>query len=296
MDLGDADIDVPLVSRLIATQFPQWAALPITHVASAGTDNEIYRLGDDMAVRLPRRPWVAATLAKEQDWLPRLAPLLPLAIPVPLARGTPGERFPFPWGVYQWLDGRNADDEPDIDLPAAAVQLGRFVAALQRIDPTGGPPSFRGGPVSTLEDRVRHEIRDLGADGTVDPDLATAVWETALAAPGWDADPVWIHADLSPLNLLARHRRLTAVIDFGALGLGDPAIDMLPAWAWLTAQTRSLFRAEARADDATWARGRGWALGLGLGAAHSCRASNPALAAIGRRSVAEAIADYERTA
>ncbi len=128
--MPDADIDVPLVRRLIATQFPRWAALPIAKVASAGTDNAIYRLGDAMAVRPPRRPWVAANVTKEQRWLPRLAPLLPLAVPVPLALGTPGEGFPFPWLVCQWLDGGNAADEPDIDLPDAAVQLGRFVAAL----------------------------------------------------------------------------------------------------------------------------------------------------------------------
>jgi aminoglycoside phosphotransferase (APT) family kinase protein len=296
MDLDEATIDVPLVSRLVATQFPQWAGLPITKVRSAGTDNAIYRLGDDMAVRLPRRTWVAANVTKEQHWLPRLAPLLPLAVPAPLALGTPGEGFPFPWLVCGWIDGRDAASEPHIDLPDAAVKLGRFVAALERIDTTGGPPSFRGGPVSIHDDSVRSKIRDRGADGTVDPQLAAAVWETALAAPPWDRDPVWVHADLYPMNLLARHRRLTAVIDFGGLGLGDPAIDMLPAWAWLTAQTRGLFRAEAKADDATWKRGRGWGLGLGLGAAHFFRVSNPAWAAIGRRAVAEVIADYQRTA
>ena len=293
--MPEPHIDTPLVCRLIAAQFPRWAGLPITRVPSAGTDNAIYRLGDDMAVRLPRRPWVAATLTKEQDWLPRLAPFLLLAVPVPLAPGTPGQGFPFPWGVYQWLDGSNAADEPDIDLPDAAVRLGRFVAALERIDTTGGPPSFRGGPVSMLDDRVRGEIRALGADGTLDPGLATAAWETALAAPEWDGDPVWVHADLSPLNLLVRHRRLTAIIDFGGLGLGDPAIDMLPAWEWLTAPTRGLFRAETRADDATWARGRGWGLGLGLGAANFYRHSNPAVAAIGRHAISEAITDYQGT-
>lgn len=294
--MPEPDVDTLLVGRLVAAQFPRWADLPIAKVSSAGTDNVICRLGEDMAVRLPRRPWVAANLAREHVWLPRLAPLLPLAVPVPLAAGIPGEGFPFPWGVYQWLDGGNAADEPDLGLADAAVRLGLFVAALERIDTAGGPPSFRGGPVSMLDDRVRGEIRDLGADGTLDPDLATAAWETALAAPAWDGDLVWVHADLSPLNLLARHRRLTAVIDFGGLGLGDPAIDMLPAWEWLTARTRGLFRAETGADDATWARGRGWGLGLGLGAAHFYRDSNPALAAIGRHAIAQAIADYQRTA
>lgn len=296
MHPDEIDIDGSLVSPLIAKQFPRWAHLPITKVQSAGTDNAIYRLGDDMAVRLPRLPSAAETVDKEQQWLPRLAPLLPLAIPVPLGKGAPGEGFPHPWSVYRWLDGEDLVDQPDVDLPDAAVQLGRFVAALQRIDATGGPPSFRGGPVSILGDRVRAEIRDLGAEGTVDADLATAAWETALTAQVWDGPPVWVHADLYPVNLLARNGRLTAVIDFGGLGLGDPACDMLPVWALLTAQTRELFRAEANVDDATWARGRGWGLALGLGAVHFYRVTNPVLAAIGQHAIAEAIADYQRTA
>jgi aminoglycoside phosphotransferase (APT) family kinase protein len=204
MHPDEIEIDGALVSRLIAKQFPQWADLPITKVRSAGTDNAIYRLGDNMAVRLPRLPRAAKDVDTEQRWLPRLAPLLPLAVPVPLGKGVPDEAFPFPWSVYRWLDGDNLADKPIVDLHDAAVQLGRFVAALQRIDTTGAPPSFRGGPVGTLDDRVRTEIRDLGADGTVDMDLATAAWQTALTAPAWGGAPVWVHADLYPVNLLAR--------------------------------------------------------------------------------------------
>ena len=297
MNPDEIDIGIPVVARLIAEQFPQWARLPITEVPSAGTDNAIYRLGEEMAVRLPRRPGTVAALAREQQWLPRLAPLLPLAVPVPLAHGAPGEGFPFPWSVYRWLDGENVADEPDVDLPDAAVRLGRFVAALQRIDTAGGPPpSFRAEPVSTLDDRVRAEIGGLAADGMVDPDLATAAWETAMATPAWEGPPRWVHADLSPLNLLARDGRLTAVIDFGGLGVGDPAIDMLPAWAWLTPQTRDLFRAEVKPDDATWSRGRGWGLALGLGAVNYYLVTNPVLAANNGRAVAQVIADYQRTA
>lgn len=297
MNPDEIDIDRPTVVRLIAEQFPQWAGLPITGVRSAGTDNAIFRLGDDMAVRLPRRPGVVATVAREQRWLPRLAPLLPLAIPLPLAEGVPGEGFPFPWSVYRWLDGKNVVDEPVADLPDAAVRLGKFVAALQRVDAAGGPPpSFRSGPVSALDDRVRVQIRDLGSDGTVDPVLATAAWETAIAAPAWRGPPRWVHADLSPMNLLARRGTLSAVIDFGGMGIGDPAIDMLPAWSWLTPQTRDLFRAQVDADDATWARGRGWGLALALGAAHYYRVTNPVMAANGERAISEIIADYQRTA
>jgi aminoglycoside phosphotransferase (APT) family kinase protein len=130
MNPDEVDIDAPLVARLVATQFPQWGHLPLTEVRSAGTDNTIYRLGGGLAVRLPRRPGAVAEVARQQRWLPRLAPLLPLAVPVPLARGVPGPGFPFPWLVYRWLDGQNVLDEPDLDLPDAAVRLGRFVAAL----------------------------------------------------------------------------------------------------------------------------------------------------------------------
>jgi aminoglycoside phosphotransferase (APT) family kinase protein len=133
-------------------------------------------------------------------------------------------------------------------------------------------------------------------DGTVDPDLVAAAWETALAAPAWDGPLTWVHADLHPANLLARHGRLAAVIDFGGLGVGDPAIDMLPAWAWLTAETRDLFRAEVGAQDATWARGRGWGLSLGLGAVHYYRVTNQVLAAIGQHAITQVIADFKRSA
>jgi len=297
MDPDEIDISIAVVARMIARQFPQWVDLPVTAAPSAGTDNAIYRLGGDMAVRLPRRAGTVAALARELQWLPRLGPLLPLAVPVPLAEGTPGEGFPFPWAVYRWLDGENVAGEPGVDLSDAAVRLGRFVAALQRIDTAGAPPpTFRAEPVSTLDDRVRTQIRDLAADGTVDPGLATAAWETAIAAPAWEGPPRWVHADLSPLNLLARHGRLSAVIDFGGLGVGDPAIDLLPAWAWLTPHTRDLFRAEIRPDDATWARGRGWGLALGLGAVHRYRVANPVLAASNGHAIAQVLADHQRTA
>lgn len=293
MNPDEVDVDLSLARRLVATQCAQWADLPISEIASSGTDHAIYRLGDEMAIRLPRRPSAVPTLAKEQRWLPRLAPLLPLAIPMPLAQGAPAEGFPFPWSVYRWLDGQNVAADPVADMAGAAVQLGQFVTALQRIDTTDAPLTFRGGPLSALNDRVCREIRDLGAEDMLDPDQATAIWETAIAAPPWDGPPLWVHADLNPVNLLACGGRLTSVIDFGELGIGDPAIDLLPAWAWLTAGTRALFRSHVEADDATWVRGRGWALGLGVGAVRYYQHTNPVLAAIGQRTITEAATDCE---
>jgi len=182
----EIDIDASLVGRLIARQFPQWAGLPLTRVCSAGTDNAMYRLGDDMAVRLPRVPGAVADVDKEQRWLPWLSPLLPLAVPVPLGRRVPDDGFPYPWSVYRWLDGANAVDEPIVELSDAAAQLGRFAAALRRGDATGGPRSFRGGPISARDDDIRGVIRDLGADGTVDADVVSAAWETARTAAAWN--------------------------------------------------------------------------------------------------------------
>lgn len=296
MHADELDIDASLVGRLVAAQFPEWADLAITPVRSAGTDNAMYRLGDDMAVRLPRIPSAAKQVDKEQRWLPHLAPHLPLAVPVPLGRGVPGEGYGLPWSVYRWLDGENLFDEPIADLRDAAAQLGRFVAALREIDATGGPPSFRGGPVGTRDGDVRAAIRDLSADGTVDGDATTAAWQDILRLPQWQGAPVWIHGDLLPGNLLAHRNQLSAVIDFGGLGVGDPACDVMVAWTLLSAETRDLFRESVGVDDATWARGRGWALCFGLMAEHYYRATNPVLAGVGRRAIVEALADDGREA
>jgi aminoglycoside phosphotransferase (APT) family kinase protein len=296
MHSDELDIDKALVARLIAAQFPQWANLPVVKLPSAGTDHALYRLSDDMVVRLPRIPRAADQVDREQRWLPHLAPHLPLQVPVPLGRGTPGQGFPMPWSVYAWLDGENAFDRPIIDLHDAAIELGGFVAALRRVDATGGPQSYRGGPMSTSDDEAtRAAIRDLGAEGMIDGEAATAAWEQVLALPQWEGKPGWLHGDLMPGNLLTRHGRLTAVIDFGIVGIGDPACDLIPAWYLFDGDTRELFRAAADVDDTTWARGRGWALCHGLGSEHYYRIKNPALATVGRRAMFEALTDYRRT-
>ncbi|MEU3724200.1 aminoglycoside phosphotransferase family protein [Streptomyces sp. NPDC031705] len=292
MHADEVDADEALVARLVAAQFPRWAHLPVTEVRSAGTDNLMFRLGDDLAVRLPRIPGSAQQIDRELRWLPLLAPRVPLAVPVPVGRGVPGEGYGFGWAVYRWLDGENLFDEPPADLRTAAEDLGRFVAALRRVDTAGGPASFRGGYVGTADAEVRAAIRDLGADGTVDADAATALWEDALRLPRWQGPPVWLHGDLLPGNLLGRGGRLSAVIDFGCVGVGDPACDLMAAWTLLSAGTRGVFREEAGADDATWARARGWALRFGLTAEHYYRVRNPVLAEVGHRAAAEAVADF----
>jgi aminoglycoside phosphotransferase (APT) family kinase protein len=295
MHADEVDTNVSLVARLLSTQFPQWADLPIKPVRSAGTDNALYRLGDDMTVRLPRVDWAVGQVEKEHRWLPRLAPFLPLAIPIPLAKGEPGGGYPWHWSVYRWLEGENATIERVADPRQAATDLAHFVAALQRIDATGGPPpgphnSSRGVPLTMRDPQTRAAIVTLR--GLLDTDAVTAAWEAALQAPAWRGPPVWIHGDLQSGNLLAQGGRLSAVIDFGCLGVGDPACDVMAAWMFLSAETRNVFRAVLQVDDATWARGRGWALSVGLIALPYYQRTNPVLAGIARRAIDQALADH----
>jgi aminoglycoside phosphotransferase (APT) family kinase protein len=298
MHADEVDTDVSLVRRLLAAQLPHWADLPIEPIPSPGTDNAIYRLGDDMAVRLPRIHWATGQPEKEHRWLPGLAPLLPLAVPAPLAKGAPAEGYPWHWSVHRWLEGETATPDRIADPRAAATALGRFVAALQRIDPAGGPPpgahnSSRGVPLARRDRETRAAIAAL--DGIVDADRVTAAWEAALAVPAWHGPAVWLHGDLQAGNLLAVRGRLSAVIDFGCLGVGDPACDAMVAWTYLTAGTRDAFREALPVDDATWARGRGWALSVGLIALPYYRRTNPFLAGIARRAIDEVLADRAST-
>jgi aminoglycoside phosphotransferase (APT) family kinase protein len=294
MHFNEVNTHVSLVVRLLTSQFPQWAGLPIAPVHSAGTDNALYRLGDDMVVRLPRVDWAVGQVEKEHLWLPRLAPFLPLAIPVPLAKGEPGEGYPWHWSVYRWLEGENATSDRITDPSQAATDLAHFVAALQRTDPTGGPPagahnSHRGVPLAMRDRQTRAAIAAL--HGVLDALAVTRAWDAALQAPSWRGTPVWIHGDLQPGNLLAQGGRLSAVIDFGCLGVGDPACDVMAAWLFLSRETRDAFRAVLQVDDATWARGRGWALSFGLIALPYYQNTNPVLAGIARRAIDEALAE-----
>ncbi|KUN69671.1 aminoglycoside phosphotransferase family protein [Streptomyces griseorubiginosus] len=293
MHADELDIDAELVRGLIADQFPRWGELPVSRVESAGTDNAMFRLGDDMVVRLPRLPGGGHQVEFEHRWLPLLAPRLPLAVPEPLAKGEPGRGYALPWGVYRWLDGDNAYDSPLTELTHAAVELGRFVSALRAVDVTGGPASYRPGPLHLFDDGTREAIQDLGAAGLLDANGATALADEAGRLPGWDGAPVWLHADLLPGNLLAVDGRLTAVIDFGCLGVGEPTADTLPAWTVFTGESRRLFREAAEFDDATWERGRAWALCWGVGAVHYYRGGkNPVLAEVGQRAIDEALAGH----
>jgi aminoglycoside phosphotransferase (APT) family kinase protein len=255
-------IDAALVRRLIAGQFPQWAELPIAPVEFGGVDNRTFHLGDDLTVRLPSGEWYALQVSKEQLWLPRLAPRLPLPIPAPVAQGTPAEGYPFSWSVYRWLEGDNASEQTIGDLTEFATTLASFLRALRLLDATGGPGPgrhnfYRGGPLATYAEETVRAIETLGTE--IDAEAVTRVWDDAMAAT-WEQDPVWFHGDVAAGNLLVRDGRLAAVIDFGISGVGDPACDVVIAWTLLHGPSRDAFRSELGVDPGTWSRGRGWAL------------------------------------
>jgi aminoglycoside phosphotransferase (APT) family kinase protein len=297
MHADERDIDGPMVRRLLAAQFPRYADLPLAAVPSAGTDNAVFRLGQDLAVRLPRIHWAVDDARKEHKFLPELAPYLPLQIPEPLEKGVPGEGYPWPWSIYRWLEGEDATLARIADRRQLAEDLARFVVALHQIDtvellPTGDLSSNRGGPLSARDAATRAAIGEL--NGMIDVALVTAAWEAALRTPSAQSRPVWIHGDLKPGNLLATNGRLTGVIDWGGLALGDPAVDLIVAWNFLPAEAREVFRRQVSVDDATWARGRGWALSIGLVALPYYKDSNPELAHISRYQIREVLADYRQ--
>jgi aminoglycoside phosphotransferase (APT) family kinase protein len=267
LHIDEIPTDLTLAQRLITAQFPQWAALPLAPVTAAGTDHALYRLGDNMVMRLPRTARAAAQADKEKQWLPYLAPHLPLAIPQPLAHGLPDAGYPLTWSVYRWLEGDNATAQPVDDLAQAAVDLARFLAALRAIPAHAGPPpgqhNFgRGVPLITRDAAVRAALAAL--PDLVDVDRATAAWEAACHAPPWAEPPVWIHGDLTPGNLLVWQGHLHAAIDFGGLAVGDPACDLMVAWNLLDSATRPILRAHLAIDHASWLRGMGWALSMAL--------------------------------
>lgn len=289
MHSDEIEVGADLVRRLLAEQFPHWAALALEPVASAGTINALYRLGDDLVIRLPRVHWGARDVIAEHRWLPRLAPRLPVPIPVPVALGRPAQEYPWHWSISPWLVG----DNPLVGIPGRADELSadiaRFIAELHQVEVADGPAAPRGGPLVERDAPTRAALVEL--TGVIDVGGATAAWESALRAPNWAGAPVWQHGDLSPGNLLCADGRLTAVIDFGCVGVGDPACDCIVAWNLLPTGCRESFRAALGVDDATWARGRGWALSIALIQLPYYRDTNPVLAQNSRHTIGEVLND-----
>jgi aminoglycoside phosphotransferase (APT) family kinase protein len=296
MHADGREIGADLVRRLVAAQFPQWASLPICAFDSAGVDNAAFRLGRSLLIRLPRREPAAASLQKEQTWLPRLAESIPLPITTLAGAGRASSEFPWPWSVHKWIEGTTAGEGDVEDWRALGEQLAHFMIALQRIDPTDGPPpgdhNFGRGVPLAVRDRMTRQAIDAVAD-LIDARAALAAWEADARAPAWTAPPRWIHGDLHGQNLLLSEGRLCAVIDFGGLGVGDPACDLAVAWRLLPQDTRAPFREALKADDASWARGRAWALSISVRELEYYREETaPVLTGMARRTIAEVLAEH----
>lgn len=293
-------LTVDLVQQLIAEQLPHWRLLPVRHVDVDGNDNTSFRLGEDLVVRLPTHDRYIGQVDKEATWLPRLAPLLPLPIPEVVARCEPSETFPRPWTVRRWIPGAIAGRARPADPVLFAASLAEFLDALQAAPTAGGPlpgphSCDRGGPVSRWDDDVHRYVDLLADEPWLDRSLARDCWSAAVEADGHAGPPVWVHGDIWPNNLLLdRYGGLAAVIDFGCSAVGDPACDLSITWAYLDGDARQAFRNRVHADDALWARGRGWALWGALYVLSWARDTDPELAH-DRRRLATAVLDEHRT-
>ena len=254
-------IDAALVRALLAQQFPQWAALPVSEASPQGWDNRTFRLGQHLAVRLPSAPGYAPQVATEHRWLPWLAAHLPLPVPAPVARGVPSALFGWDWSVYRWLPGRPLGTAPEVALGALAVDLADFLAALRAVPADGGPRPGDHNGRRGADFRVYAEEAAAAAAALDHPVARRAPdWLAAATASRWEGSPVWVHGDVAPGNLLVDDAGLCAVIDFGCVAVGDPACDLVPAWTVFDASSRPAFVTGVGLDPATWARARGWAL------------------------------------
>ncbi len=285
------DIDADLVARLLTEQLPDLASEPLRRVRSTGTVNALFRLGDDLCVRLPLVERWAKDLTKELEWLPWLAQRVSIRIPEPVAQGEPTSWYPFPWAIYRWIDGRPYTDQIVDDEVEAALSLARFIRELRAADVVAHAP--RGGrqPLRSLDGDTRAAIEAAG--GVIEGDRAMAVWERVLAAPPWEGAAVWIHTDLLRPNVLVDAGRLAAVIDFGGVGVGDPAADVIAAWSVFGSVGRRVFREALGIDDGTYNRARGFALHQAVMIIPYYEETNPAFVALAKRTVEEILADAD---
>ena len=272
MHEDELELDETLVRELLAEQFPEWTGLPLRRIEPSGTVNAIFRLGDKLSVRLPRRDGPTEPGSAELDWLPRLAPQLPIEVPVPVAQGRPNESYPWFWEIHTWVEGETLSVE-EIDAVQAARDLAELVRALQRVAPSGGPPPGRGVALAERDSAFHYWLQRFEGD----PRVVTE-WERALAAPAWDGSPVWHHGDLDCRNWLVQDRRISGVIDWGSMGVGDPACDVMVAWKLHSLEARDAFREALPTDDATWERARGWAVSQAVAAlSYYTPQNNPSL-------------------
>ncbi len=259
----DVELSVELVRRLLRAQFPRWADLEVTEVASQGWDNRTFRLGHDLSVRLPSADGYAPQVDREHRWLPHLGRAMVTPIPAPVAKGTPTPELPRAWSIYRWLEGTPLNEASVVDLAGLAVDLTEFLVRLENVVvPRDAPPpepsnGFRGGPFGRYLAEAQAAVLVLA--GPLREEARR--WLQEAAEGTWSSQPVWVHGDIAAGNLLVGPAgRLAAVIDFGCLAAGDPACDLTAAWTIFDESTRETFRQGLPHDADAWRRARGWAL------------------------------------
>lgn len=283
MHEGQLEISTELVRRLLDEQFPDWAGLPITQVRSTGTVNALFRLGDELSVRLPLMPHHADDLARELRWLPVLAPRLPIMVPRAAAAGTPTREFPHLWAIYEWIDGSPYDDGAITDEAAAGTSLAEFVAALHELPVGSEVPNAGRRPLAELDQDTRRVIIESAPE--IDTRAAIRAWDRALELPQYAGPRQWIHADLLRPNILIDQGRIAAVIDFGGTGAGDPALDLIAAWATFGPKGRAAYRERLRPTEEDWERARGYALHQAAMIIPYYRITNPGFVTLAARTI-----------
>ncbi len=286
-------IDAALVRALLASQRPDLVHLPLRD-AGAGWDNCLFRLGDDLVVRLPRRAMAVPLVEHEIRWLPMLAPQLSLPVPTAIHVGTPDQRYPWPWVITRWFDGDIASSATASLSAETPRALAAFLSTLHQPASPEAPRNPLRQSLSSRTARLEEHLAHV-APGGPGADVVRAIFSASLSAPAWPGAPVWVHGDLHPGNLVVRDGRLVAVIDFGDLTSGDPAVDLACAWMLWDRDGRTMFRDEyvgrlSQPDTALWQRARAWAIVLGV-AWLAFSADAPVMARIGRRTMAAACAD-----
>ena len=287
MHTDELDLPAALVERLLEDQFPQWAGRPVRRLASSGTDNAMFRLGDDLVVRLPRIHWASGGVDHEAQWLPQVDGLLPVAIPRVLGVGAPAAGYPWTWSVLTWVPGDNPVLGELRDPETLARDLAALVLAIRALPLTDG--RIKAGRLVDRDEQVRRDI--VAVADEIDADAVTAIWEDALATAEWDGRATWVHGDIAPGNLLLTDDRLTGLIDFAGISTGDPTLDLGVAWNLLPPPARAVFRDGLDVDETTWTRARARALAQALVQLPYYRDTNPVLAANARHVIREVTAE-----
>ncbi len=291
MHENEFEIDESLVRSLLESQCPQWANLSLKRISSSGTDNALFRLGDNYVVRLPRLKGANKNINKECKWLPRLADYLKMPIAKPFFKGNANEKYPSLWMITKWNEGHNPEFEQENEHKILAKDLADFLNELHSIHLSDGPYSRRGVPLKEVNEETTKALGQL--HGEIDVVLASGLWQKIMEIPNWDKAPVWVHGDYLPGNILVQNSRLSAVLDWSDVGIGDPACDLVIAWSLLNEKSRDIFRYNLRnIDSHTWERGRGWALSIALILLPYYKHTNPVLAALARRMIANVLRHY----